>query len=271
MENLPKIIHCCWLSGYPLSDQANHCLDTWKKFLPDYEIKLWTNKNYDLSKNLFLREMVKRQLWANASDYVRKDVVYQYGGIYLDLDVEMIKDPRSLYDRGAFVGFERWDDHGVTRYSINDGPGFGAAKGSPLLQEILDAYSRLEISDLFQDNKSIYMGPDLETKFLEKKGLKLDNLEQKIMDFTILPWDYLTPMDMKGNLTLTDNSISIHLYRNSVKNPNSNWITFQFEKYRKKHPGASPKRIRLHLWLTHPINMFKNRFLRGKKNIESPK
>jgi hypothetical protein len=261
-NKIPFIIHCSWLSDYPLSSLAKGCLENWKKYAPYCEIRLWTSHNYDLNKNEFLKEMVKRNLWANASDYVRKDVVYQFGGIYLDLDVLFQKDPKELFDFPAFVGFER----AGTSLLVNDGAGFGAEPGNTDLKELLDLYDKMKVEDMFEGDRQIYHGPNMVTDWMQKKGLVLANRQQKVGTFLVLPWDVLSPMDYQGNKSLSEQTISLHLYNNSWKNPNSNWITFEFDKYKKRHPKASLRRIKNHLWLCHPIKMFQNRFLRKHKS-----
>jgi mannosyltransferase OCH1-like enzyme len=256
LSDTPKILHCCWLSGDPLTPQAQKCLASWKHFLPDYEIKLWTKENYDTNKNYFTREMMKRRLWASISDYVRKDVVYTYGGIYLDLDVEIIKDPHSLYENGPFICFEQDGN-------VNDGSGFGASPHNPLLKEIIDEYERLEEKDLFDGKKEIYTGPKLETHIFVRHGLKTDNSFQMISGFRVLPYDYLCPMDFERKLTITGNTVSIHHRAESWARPENGWLHYQYVRYFQKHPGRSSKGIARYLWIRHPIKMLKHRL--GKK------
>ncbi len=86
-EMIPKIIHYCWLSSEPYPEKIQNCIDSWKKILPDYEIKLWNMNNFDINSIDFVKEACSVKKWAFASDYIRLYALYNYGGIYLDSDV----------------------------------------------------------------------------------------------------------------------------------------------------------------------------------------
>jgi len=95
---IPKIIHYCWFSGEEKPELVKKCIDSWKKHLPDYELIEWNAKNFDMNCNPFVSEAYKARKWAFVSDYVRFHVLHEYGGIYLDGDVEVKKpfDPSLL-------------------------------------------------------------------------------------------------------------------------------------------------------------------------------
>ena len=103
---IPKIIHYCWFGGKPFPSAVQKCIDSWKKYLPDYEIREWNETNYDLDKCKFAKEAYDQKKWAFVTDFVRLDVVYQYGGIYFDTDVEVIKSFDDLLNNKAFLGFD---------------------------------------------------------------------------------------------------------------------------------------------------------------------
>ena len=89
---IPKVIHYCWLSNDPYPDKIRKCMDTWKKVLPDYQIKLWNTENFDMSKApAYVREAFEQRKWAFASDYIRMYALYTEGGVYLDSDVKVLK------------------------------------------------------------------------------------------------------------------------------------------------------------------------------------
>ena len=88
---IPKVIHYCWFGGNPLPDEAKRCIDSWKKYCPDYKIIEWNESNYDVNSNEYMKAAYNEKKWAFVSDYARVDVVYRYGGIYMDTDVELIK------------------------------------------------------------------------------------------------------------------------------------------------------------------------------------
>lgn len=104
---IPKIIHYCWFGNNPKTHLINHCIESWKKYLPDYEIIEWNETNFNLSENEFVKSAYYNKKWAFVSDYVRAFVLYKYGGIYLDSDVEIKQNLNQFLHHGAFSGFEK--------------------------------------------------------------------------------------------------------------------------------------------------------------------
>ena len=104
---IPKKIHYCWIGGNPLPELAIKCIESWKKYCPDYEIIEWNEKNYDFRKNQFMREAYDEKKWGFVPDYARLDIIYEHGGIYLDTDVEIIKPLDSLLKEQGFAGMEQ--------------------------------------------------------------------------------------------------------------------------------------------------------------------
>ena len=89
---IPKIIHYCWFGGNPLPESALKCIASWRKFLPDYEIKEWNENNFPIEKcPLYAKQAYQSKKWAFVSDYARFKILYDYGGLYFDTDVELIK------------------------------------------------------------------------------------------------------------------------------------------------------------------------------------
>lgn len=97
---IPKVIHYCWFGGNPLPDNLKKYIKTWREQCPDYEIIEWNEHNYDVSKNVFMREAYTKKNFAYVSDYARLDIIYTYGGFYLDTDVELLKslDPLRIHE-----------------------------------------------------------------------------------------------------------------------------------------------------------------------------
>ena len=103
---IPKVIHYCWFGGNSLPEEAKRCIESWKKYCPDYKIIEWNENNYDVNSNEYMKAAYKEKKWAFVSDYARIDVVYKYGGIYMDTDVELVKELDSfLNDRIANILF----------------------------------------------------------------------------------------------------------------------------------------------------------------------
>lgn len=103
---IPKKIHFCWLSGDEFPPLIKHCIDSWHRVLPDYEIILWDTKRFDVNSIPWVKEAFEAKKYAFAADYIRLYAVYTEGGIYLDSDVEMLKSFNDLLTNNSFIGFE---------------------------------------------------------------------------------------------------------------------------------------------------------------------
>lgn len=200
---IPKKIHYIWFSNNKIPDQLQKYIDGWKRLCPDYEFYCWNEKNYDISKNQYMYQAYKDKKWSFASDYARLDLVYCFGGIYLDTDVELIKRPDELLYNQAFIGFERLS-------SINSGSGFGAQKGFPLLKEMRDNYETIEFKNKENPNE-MTLCPIYETGILQSHGLKLDGSFQIVDNMSVYPVMYFNAKSLYSNkLKITDETISIH-------------------------------------------------------------
>src|SRR5699024_8907222 len=103
---IPKIIHYCWFGGNELSKTTKVCINSWKKKLPDYKIIEWNESNFDINSNQYVKEAYQAGRYAFVTDYVRLYVLYHYGGIYMDTDVEVLKSLDSFLKHQAFTGCE---------------------------------------------------------------------------------------------------------------------------------------------------------------------
>ena len=95
---IPKKIHYCWFGRNEIPEKTLRCIESWKKYCPDYEIIQWNEDNYDINKIPYMKDAYKEKKWAFVSDYARLDVIYQYGGIYLDTDVELVNSLDDLLE-----------------------------------------------------------------------------------------------------------------------------------------------------------------------------
>ena len=93
-----KILHYCWFGNNPLPAETVQYMESWKKFLPDFEIMRWDESNFDVHSVPFTEQAYKEKKWAFVSDYVRCYALYKYGGLYLDTDVEVIRRLDDLFD-----------------------------------------------------------------------------------------------------------------------------------------------------------------------------
>ena len=104
---IPKIIHYCWFGHNRKPALIKKCIESWKKFMPDWEIREWNEENYDVYKNQYIRNAYAQKKWAFVVDYARFDILNQFGGIFLDTDVELLRPiPEEILRNDAFTGFE---------------------------------------------------------------------------------------------------------------------------------------------------------------------
>ena len=113
---IPKKIHYCWFGGNPLPPLAEKCIASWKKYCPDYEVIRWDESNYDCNKHPYMREAYNKKKFAFVADYARMDIIYNHGGIYLDTDVELLKNLDFLLANSFYIGF---DDNIIKQFFIN--------------------------------------------------------------------------------------------------------------------------------------------------------
>ena len=103
---IPKIIHYCWFGRNPLPKSAMRCIESWRKYFPDYEIKEWNEDNFDVNMLPFTQEAYKMRKFAFVSDVARFWILYRYGGLYFDTDVEVIRPMDDIVAQRAFMGIE---------------------------------------------------------------------------------------------------------------------------------------------------------------------
>jgi len=207
---IPKIIHYCWFGRNPLPSSAKRCINSWKKYLPDYEIKEWNEDNFDVNRIPYTRDAYAAKKYAFVSDYARFWVLYHYGGVYFDTDVEVIRPMDDIIAKGPFMGWEKPGSTGA--FSIAPGLGLAANKEQPLYQEILHGFEHLNFYDENGERNNYSMIP-LVTDLLTQKGLKKDGSMQVIDDVILYPSEYLCPMEyFTGKVTITDNTYAIHWY-----------------------------------------------------------
>ena len=107
---IPKVIHYCWFGGKEKPLEVLQCIESWKKYLPDYDIIEWNETNFSIEHSIaYVKEAYEHKKWAFVSDYVRLDALYNYGGIYFDTDVEVFKSFNELLENESFFGFESKD------------------------------------------------------------------------------------------------------------------------------------------------------------------
>lgn len=202
---IPKIIHYTWFSGEELPESMVRCKESWKKYCPDYEIIEWNQKNYDITKCKYMQQAIEHKKWGFAGDYARLDIVYRYGGIYLDLDVELVKNLDELLYNEAYAGFES------TKF-VNFGSGFGAVAEFFILKEMMVEYEKIDFCDK-NGVLNLAASPVYQTKVLQRLGLRSDGSMQNISGMEIYPFEFLCAQSVfTGIIYQTENTYSIHRF-----------------------------------------------------------
>jgi len=208
---IPKVINYCWFGGQDKPAGVIAMIQSWKDKCPEFEIREWNESNYDIHKHPFMERALADKKWSFVSDYARLDIMFSYGGIYLDTDVEVIKDLTPLCEYHAYFGFESND-------VVNDGQGFGCEAGMQIIKEMLDIYDEMV-------DKPYVESPRLRTRILKKHGLIQNGERQAVENIEIFPADFFCPKSfMTGRINITDNTYSIHYY-------DSTWKTEKEKKY----------------------------------------
>ena len=225
---IPKVIHYCWFGYGPLPELAQKCIASWKKYLPDYEIKEWNEDNFDVNIIPYTTEAYAAKKYAFVSDYARFWILYKYGGIYFDTDVEVIRPLDDIIKKGNFMGFETdpklpFDVSGrnVSEANVNPGLGLGVAPGLGLgvapglgiMKQMLDYYDGQHF--LLESNmRNQITVVHIATHVLLDNGLKYVPGIQKIADDCyIYPSEYFCPINVTtGRIHVGSNTRTIHHY-----------------------------------------------------------
>lgn len=200
---IPKRIHYCWFGKNAMPEPLQKCIDTWRKCCPDYEIVRWDESNYDVDRYRYTRQAYERRKWAFVSDVARLDILYHHGGIYLDTDVELIKNLDDLLYQPAFCSVEKW---GV----INTGGGCGAVPEHPMIAKMMEL--RKKTGMVYEDGTiNMESSGFYESMPLMEEGFVPDNTVQIVKDMTIYSSDFFHPYDyMTRELCVTENTYGIH-------------------------------------------------------------
>lgn len=224
---IPKVIHYCWFGGNSLPPLALKCIDSWKRYLPEYKIKEWNEDNFPYQDYIFAKEALESKKFAFVSDVARLHALKYEGGIYMDTDVEVLKPLDNLLNQVAFSGFEN-DDFVPTGI-------MASVKGGQWVSELLTYYDG---KSFFNENGEMETTANtyIITQMMKKRGFKMNNTFQKHKDYvSFYPKDYFCPKSYKtGSIDVTDNTYCIHHFAQS-------WIP----KRRKLRNQAKMKAMRI--------------------------
>jgi len=227
---IPEKIHYVWLGGKPLTELGQECLKSWKKFCPYYEIIRWDESNFNIEQNLYCKQAYEAKKYAFVSDYIRLYVMVNYGGIYMDTDVEVLKPLDNFLHHKAFSGFE--SPSGIPTGIM------ACEKDFPLFKELLEDYEHRDFIKESGEYNTVTNVVYITDKCLEK-GLQLNNTLQEVDGFILYPKDYFCPKDpCTRQVILTNHSVCIHHFEGS-------WLT---------------KKERQGVYLADLIFSYKNKF-----------
>ena len=199
---IPRTIHYCWFGPKPLSELNRRCIASWHRALPDFQFKLWDETNVPLD-NAYARAAFKAGAWSRLTNHVRLHALYHEGGVYLDTDVEVLKDFTPLLRHECFMGFQLeaekadWVNSAVS----------GARQGHPFIARC----SQLTQS-LFASTGQFPRSPTVITRVLKEMGLREYGL-QEIEGVAIYPVEYFYPYSWLDNFSpecITENTYSVH-------------------------------------------------------------
>ena len=202
---IPKIIHYCWFGGNPLPENVKVYIDSWKKNLPDFEIKQWNESNFDVNAREYTREAYYARKFAFVSDVARLEALTKEGGLYLDTDILIKKEvPEDMFQHRAFCGFEhlQYAQTGV----------MAAEPNYPIFEEFLSIY----------DNRHFFNGMSYDlstnvsvfTKLMIQHGFVMNNSLQEIDGMVIYPQIVLCGKHCYDGRYDTDETIMLHDFQN---------------------------------------------------------
>ena len=200
---IPKIIHYCWFGRGPMPELALKCIDSWHKFMPDYEYTLWNEDNFDIHCNAYVREAYKARKFAFVTDYVRLFALYTEGGIYMDTDVEVLKPYDDLLNLPAFTGYEG------SKYLPPVTGTMASEAGGKWVREQLASY---DDAHFLKPDGSL----DLTTNtarisgIMKAGGFIQDGKKQVYKDMHVFPVEYFCPRQTTGEILITSNTYCDH-------------------------------------------------------------
>lgn len=206
---IPKTIHYCWFGRGKMPELAIKCIKSWKKYLPDYQLKLWNEDNFDININQYVKEAYQARKFAFVTDYVRLYTLYTEGGIYMDTDVEIIKPLDNLLHLSAFSGYES------NKYDNFPTGLMASSKGGVWVKEQLDYYTH---KHFIKEDGSYDMTTNTQTisSIMIANGFELNGTYQIYKnDMHCFPKDYFCPKTSTGILKLTKNTYCIHHFAGS--------------------------------------------------------
>ena len=222
--SIPKKIHYCWFGGNPLPESALKCIESWKKYCPDYEIIEWNESNFDVNCCAYTKEAYEAKKWAFVSDYARFWILYHEGGVYFDTDVEVIRPINEIINKGSFMGCEKLG-------RCAPGLGIGCSSDLSIYKEIIDFY---QTRHFLKPNGELDLTTvvDYTTDILKKHGWIPSAEIQNVAGITIYTPEYFSPKEYEtGKIRITKNTYTIHHFDASWRSDDEKMYRKELNKY----------------------------------------
>lgn len=191
-----------------MPELALRCIDSWHKFMPDWEYKLWNEDNFDIECNDYVREAYESKKYAFVTDYVRLFALYTEGGVYMDTDVEVLKPYDDLLSLSGFTGYEG------SKYLPPVTGTMASEAGGEWVKEQLDAYQGIHF---VKEDGSLDTTTNTTriAEIMRKGGFIQDGEKQVYKDMHIFPVDFFCPRQTTGEYLLTKNTYCNHHFGGS--------------------------------------------------------
>lgn len=159
--------------------------------MPNCPITEWNETNCALDLP-YLKKAYAKKLWPKVANYIRLQVLYEEGGIYLDTDIRILKPLDPLLEEECFLGFQLRD---VGLESVNNAV-LGARKRHPFLKACMELTLRI-----FETSGDFWSSPAVTTQVLREMGLRTYG-EQKIDGIALYPVECFYPFSWNEKVAL---------------------------------------------------------------------
>ena len=209
MSKIPKIIHYCWFGGKPMPELAVNCIESWKKYLPEFELRLWNEETFDLDMYPYAREAYDNRKFAFVTDVVRLWALEKFGGVYMDTDVEILRPLGELMELPAFTGYEA---------SMANAPVTGLMASAPHGVWVKEQLAYYEGKHFVNPDGTLDLTPNTKpiADIMVAGGFVINGKYQVYKnDMHVFPVDYFCPLTSTRVLKLTKNTYCIHHFAGS--------------------------------------------------------
>ena len=238
---IPKIIHYCWLSDEPIPYEFEQYIQGWEKKLADYKFIKWDLNRFDLNESVWVKESFESKKYAFACDYIRIYAVYHFGGIYMDMDMEVIRTFNDLLEKDSFFAYEDENKTGI------EAGCFGCKKNDRFLAKCLDYYRNRHFI------KSSGQYDEIPLPKIMKKILIEEKFELKIFD-----WDFFTAKSFEtGIILVSPNTYTIHHFAGSWKSKEEKKRIYWSQKISAKFGIIGRIMVKSYNFFSNPMKYIK--------------